>query len=533
MLPVWPDFRNLSNQTRNPFPEPNSIWNFFGDCHLSTDLTDSTAESESEAQKLTLQVDIDKVNACRRHVRVTVARTDIDRYFQERFEKLLPEAEVPGFRAGKAPRTLVESRFRKQVSEQVKGALLMDSLAQINEADHFSAISEPDLDYEKVEVPDSGDFKFEFDIEVRPDFVTPEWKGIKLKRPEKEISDADIDNYIGQISRSKSVLVPVDAPAKAGDTVVCEIRSTFEGNQVSHCDETPIRVRPMLSFADSEIDGFDKLMIGAKAGDTRTAEVKISEYADSTDYQGKTLTVDFTVLDVKREEKADRAEIAEKFEFQSAGDLVDFVKKQLQSQLEYDQRQSIRNQISQRLTESADWELPPELLKKQFRRELQRAQMELKSSGFSPEDIRNHENRLRQDAMRRTEVLLKEHFILERIAEEQKVEDSPEDYDREIDRMAASSNESARRVRAKLDRNGQIDVLRNMIIERKVIDMITENAKFEAVAAETDAKRGTIEAVEFAVAGEQSSDIPDAKYEEQTQQPIPGTATAITKKDKE
>ena len=92
----------------------------------------------------------------------------------------MPKAEIPGFRAGKAPRKLVEKKFRKQLTNQVKGQLIMDSLAQVNESEDFSAISEPDLDYEQVSIPEEGDFKYEFNIEVRPEFDLPEYKSCLL-----------------------------------------------------------------------------------------------------------------------------------------------------------------------------------------------------------------------------------------------------------------------------------------------------------------------------------------------------------------
>ncbi len=102
----------------------------------------------------------------------------------------MPTAAVPGFRAGRAPRKLVETRFRKDVGEQVKGTLLMDSMTQVTEDEEFSAISEPDFDFDAVEVPDEGPMTFEFDIEVRPEFDLPKWKGLKIERPVREFSDA-------------------------------------------------------------------------------------------------------------------------------------------------------------------------------------------------------------------------------------------------------------------------------------------------------------------------------------------------------
>ena len=87
---------------------------------------------------------------------MTIARSDIDRYFDNAFSEMMPTANVPGFRSGRAPRKVVENRFRQEVSDQIKGSLLMDSLAQISEEQEFSAISEPELDLEAVEVPKQG-----------------------------------------------------------------------------------------------------------------------------------------------------------------------------------------------------------------------------------------------------------------------------------------------------------------------------------------------------------------------------------------
>ena len=87
---------------------------------------------------------------------MTIPREDIDRYFDKEFTELMPTAQVPGFRPGRAPRKLVENRFRKDIAQKVKSELLMDSLAQVNEDEKLSAISEPDFDFEAVELPERG-----------------------------------------------------------------------------------------------------------------------------------------------------------------------------------------------------------------------------------------------------------------------------------------------------------------------------------------------------------------------------------------
>jgi trigger factor len=180
--------------------------------------------------------------------------------------------------------------------------------------------------------------------------------------------------------------------------------------------------------------------------------------------------------------------------------------------MEYEQHRLAREQITKALTVAANWDLPPALLRRQSHRELQRAVMELQRSGFSDDEIRAHENALRQNSMTSTAQALKEHFILERIAEEEEIDAVDNDYDKEIALIAAQSGESVRRVRARLEKAGSMDVLRNQIIERKVIEKILEHATFKEVPY--DFRRTDEEAVDHAAGGGEDSDIPEAKYDE-------------------
>jgi trigger factor len=166
------------------------------------------------------------------------------------------------------------------------------------------------------------------------------------------------------------------------------------------------------------------------------------------------------------------------------------------------------------LTAAANWDLPPDLLRRQSVRELERSVLELRRSGFSDDEIRTHQNELRQNVLASTARSLKEHFILEKLAEQEKVEDLPEDYDHEIRLIAAQSGESPRRVRAQLEKRDLMDILRNQIIERKTIDLILEHAKFKDVPFELE--EIDTEAVDLSAGGGDESEIPEA-------QPAPAT----------
>ena len=150
------------------------------------------------------------------------------------------------------------------------------------------------------------------------------------------------------------------------------------------------------------------------------------------------------------------------------------------------------------------------MLKRQSGRELERKIMELRRSGFPEADIQAHANELRQNSQETTSTALREHFILERIAEEENVDAAEADYDREISLIAMQTGDTPRRVRAQIEKKGLMDSLRNQIVERRVIDLVLEQAKFKDVAFEGEG--GTTEAIDMAIGGGEQIEIPAAAH---------------------
>jgi trigger factor len=461
----------------------------------------SSASSEGAPQPLALDVAIDTVSTCQRRVKVTIPRVDIDRYRDEAIGELMPSALLPGFRPGRAPRRLVSSRFKSELADQIRSKLLTDAMTQVSEQQKLSPISEPELDVNAVLLPDDGPMTFEFSIEVRPEFEMPKWKGLSISRPAREISEADVDEALGNLLRERARFVPHDGAPAPGDLIVATLAFRDGDRVLSRAEEMEIVVREKLSLADAELPGFAKLVAKAKPGTKVSATVTVSPEAAVEDVRGKDVEMDLEVLDVKRLELPEMTStlLEELGGFESADALRAAVRRQLEGQLEWHRRRQVRQQVASALTASASWDLPPALLRRQAQRELERAILELRRSGFDDDSIRHHVNELRQSVMASTARALKEHFILERIAEEEGIGDTPADYDEEIRAIAAQSGESPRRVRASLERRGLMDVLRNQIIERKTIDLITSQASFKDTPFEF--QRPDAEAIDHAVCG--------------------------------
>jgi trigger factor len=482
----------------------------------STD-TDPNEGQESAAgkdkPKLTLEVKIDKPGACQRHVTVTVAREDVDRYLTEAFDELKPKAEVPGFRPGRAPRKLVETRFKDQVNNQVKGSLLMDSLSQVSDEYEFSAISEPDFDLDAVSIPEEGPFTFEFDIEVRPEFDMPAWGGLDLERPVRQYSDDDVERHLAKLLKRYGKLIVRDGAAELGDVLSVDIRVSHDGKVIAEHPDVRVTVLPNLSLRDATISNFDVLMVGVAHGEAREATVMISDGAEHEAMRGREVSVSFKVHEIRQLElpKLNQAFLDSIGGFEDEDELREAVRNELDRQAGFAQKRRLREQITATLIRGADWELPPDLVRRQAKRELDRMVLELQSSGFSMDVIQSYANQIRQNSLRATEAALKEHFIFERIAEDQEIEAEPADYDIEIGLIADQSGDSVRRVRSRLEKRGQMDALRNQIVERKVVDLICSKARFTDTPLEE--KPDDTCAMDLALTGgHDTSEIPEAKH---------------------
>jgi trigger factor len=479
----------------------------------------STADPEvfdaaEEKPELNLDVKIDVLSACERQVVVTIPRAEVERYRKDCYDEIVPKAEMPGFRPGKAPRKLVESRFKDQVTEQVKSSLVMDSLQKVSEGGHFSAIGEPSLDFEAVELPDDGDFVYQYKIEVRPEFETPNWQGLSLQRPVCEIGDNHIDRHL---SRTLSRFVqgePTDEACQAGDTVVLHGSFVWEGKLISQFEEEKAVVRKNLAFGDAVIEGFDKLIAGKKEGESFSTQVTISDSASNENLRGKVVTANLEIVEIQRIDVNGLSDVTlSSLGFDSTEELRGFIRDELNQQYKYHQLQSLRKQVVKILTAGADWEIPESLIRSQTNRELQRMVLELQRSGFTRDQINRYVNLSRLDARQSTINALREHFVLEKIAEDLKIEPPAEEYDREIALIAEQNNSSARRVRARLEKTGQMDALRNQIVERMVIEKIVDAAVVKDVTDEGFlASSEDSSDIDFSIAGD-FDEIPEAKHD--------------------
>jgi trigger factor len=438
--------------------------------------------------RLNLDVQISDVGPCKKHLKVSIPKADVERQFDESVGEMVREAVVPGFRPGHAPRQLVERRFRKQVAGQVKSTLLMACLEQLDEEYKLNPITQPELDVEAIELPEDGPMTFEMEVEVRPDFALPEYKGLAVKNPIKTVGEADIDAQMKTFRERYAQVVPkLEGGAELGDFIISDMVFHKNGQKYNEAKEIQFRLQPELRFQDGSVPGLDGILLGVKPGETREGEALIGSASADPALRGQTMSVTFNVLDLKTLRLPDLdASFFATVGFDDEDDLRTALRGLLERRYEFARRKSLRTQILDQLVKATPFDLPADLVARQEKTTLRRLAMELREGGLSDTEIRAREAELRSNAHESTLRSLKEFFILAKIAEAEDIKVDETDMEFEIETIAARTDESPRRVRARIEKDGLADALMSQVLERKAIDRILEFVKLEEIALVED-----------------------------------------------
>ncbi len=436
-------------------------------------------DGSKESSQLNLDVEISEAGPCRKHVVVTVSEADIATVRGDAIDELAGKAEVPGFRVGRVPSALLEKRFRDEIISDIKQKVLLQSLEQLSDDNSIDPINQPEINVDSLDIPESGDFHYEFDVEVRPEFEIPDYASLTIERPSGEASDDEFKAFRTQFLSSHAERNTVDRPAVKSDFVVCDIVFRHNGKEIRESESIALQLHSELRFQDSELSDFDELMTGVTTGDTRKAELTVSLQSPNVEMRGETVEAEFRVLEVQEQilPTMDR-EFLERLDCDSETDLDERLQEALKRQIEYQQRQATRQQVLEKITEAADWELPESMVKQQTENALRREMLEMSQAGFPREHIMARENEIRQNAIDSTRQALKEHFVLDRIANDENIECEESDIDHELTMMAFQSGESLRRIRARMIKSDMMDNLEAQLRERKAVDHVIEKVSF-------------------------------------------------------
>ena len=422
------------------------------------------------------------VGTLKKKITVTVPVERIDGKRNEMFGELSQSAQIPGFRVGRAPRRLIEKRFGREITQDVRNALVGDSLGKLEDETELKTIGQPDLKLDDIELPETGPMEFSFEVEVAPKFELPELKGIRVERQTFEVDDARIDEQLENWRAAYAKYEGTDDPAGEGDMVVAHVTVQGEGIEPIERPGQELRVAP------GQIEGIPlvelgKELTGKKAGDEVTLPVDVSEAHPNEAWRGKKVEVKLALTETRhRVLPALDDEFAARYGLESMAELRTLLGQSLKARVEQEARGRMRAQVEEHLLAHTDLDVPEGAANRHAVRVLQRRYVDLLQRGIPRERIDEHLTELQAAATQEAVRRMKLEFILGEIAEQQEIEVADEEVNARVAMMAQQYNRRPERVRQELEADGSIEAVVSSLREEKTLEFLLDQAEIVEVA---------------------------------------------------
>jgi trigger factor len=257
-----------------------------------------------------LKSTVEQLSPTRVRINVEVPFDELKPSFDRAYRKLAKQVRIPGFRPGKAPARVLESRLGRGVvlDEVVNEAIPAKYMEAVNGGE-VRTLGRPDIEVTKIE--DGETLAFSAEVDVRPDFTLPAFGELAVSVDDVELDEAEVDTQLDELRARFGTLTGVQRPVQAGDFVVIDLSATADGEPVEDASTTG------LSYevgSDQLVDGIDDALLGVEAGETRTFTTKLL----AGEHSGADAEVSVIVQSIKERELPDAdddfAQLASEFD---------------------------------------------------------------------------------------------------------------------------------------------------------------------------------------------------------------------------
>jgi len=438
---------------------------------------ESKEEESPESKDI---VTIEDAGPCKKKVTIEIAQEKIKKATDRQYKELGKEALLPGFRKGRAPRRLLEKRFGKETTEQIKLILLDDASKAAIEDNKLQIIGEPDIDIDNIKLPAEGPLTFNFEVEVRPEFDLPKLEGIPVTRTKLEVTDEQIDREIEQMLKWSGVWTPREEGAvELDDQIIADAVFKIEGiEEEQQADNTEIYVRQNGFVGAIPIEKLDELLVGAKSGETRQTSVDVPKTFFREEYRGKKVDIKINIKDIKWLKPAELdANFLKRYGVEDKEELRERIHDSLYSRLEAQSRAEMTEQIYEYLLDKTDFDLPLNIVAEQTNSVLQRQYTNLLLRGLPREQIDQQMEQLKAGSEQQAKKQLKTFFIMDKIADKLEIEVSEEEINGHIAQLAMEREQRPERMREDMERNGSMAQFKLEVRQNKCIQRLLETAE--------------------------------------------------------
>jgi trigger factor len=449
--------------------------------------------STATDQPLDVEITVTETAPCAKRLSLTVPAAEVDARLELAFTAFIADAALPGFRKGKAPRSLVEKRVGGAILHETRGQLMSEAYSKAIEQHQLRPISDP-RPVEGAEPPELARgkaFSFAVEIEVAPDFEVPDFAAFEVKKPTIEVTAEHIDGEILRQSYRFGTPNRIEGPLERLDRMLGKAAVTVDGR-----DGTYFETDKALCVVPAEedegkgqllgliVDGLDAALLGKKVGDTVVVSTMGAEGHEREELRGKKITITFAISEAERIAPRPVAELAQMYGVESEELFREQVKDALEQRRDGEQRAAMREQVSEQLVEMIDFALPSKLSEEQISRTLEQQRMELLSRGLEPAAVEVRLAEVRGSSEKAARDRLKLFFIMARLAQHFGVNITEQELNGRIASMAMQQGVRPEQMRQQLDRAGRMGEVISVIRDMKIGDRIIAQAKVADIAAD-------------------------------------------------
>lgn len=434
-----------------------------------------------------MNITIENLAPCKKLVRVELDAAAVDAAFDAITKDYQKQAALPGFRPGKAPRDMVVKKYSTEIKEEAKRKLIGDNYRAAIADKKLNVVGYPDI--EEIQFDKGQQLIFAATVETAPDFELPDYKGLPAKLETKSVTDADVEKAIEMLRGQHASFNTVARPLANGDIAVVNYTGTCEGKALTELAPTAKGLTEQKGFwveteGNAFIPGFAAQLIGANAGDKRTVNVDFPADFVTAALQGKKGVYEVELVEVKEKVlPAVNDELAKKFGAESLEKLKEGVRTDLENELKYSKSKSVRQQVVQALLEKLNFDLPETAVANETRNVVYDLVRQNTQRGVGRDLIETQKDQIYAAAAGNAKERVRLAFIVQRIAELEKIQVSQEDVLRRAQQLAMMYQTSLDAFIKDLQKRDGIGELYQQVQHEKVLELLEKNATITETAA--------------------------------------------------
>jgi trigger factor len=427
-----------------------------------------------------MNITVENTGGCKRVIKAEIPADIVKTKLAEGFRDLNKQVQLPGFRKGKTPKEVLEKRFGAEIANDVRQTLADEALKTAIEKHALQLLGQPEL-IGTTDIKEGASSTFTLEIEVRPEFELPEYKGLEVERPAATVSEQEIQAYLrdAQIRRGKLDNAAEGEAAKKGQFLKADVHINVGDDTIFHRHGGLVEVG-VPYIAGLKLPQGDDVLVGAKAGDHKDLPLTLPADFMQEAYRGKAAAITLDVTSVMSFSGPSVEEVSKEEGHESLEKFKEEAKDNIRRDKEAEIDQMVEERLIKIVTEKANFELPEKFSKAKAVDILQQEAYRMYQHGAPEEEVQKFLQSNKEAGLERTKSQLRTAFVIDALARKERLVVTEDELNRQVAELASQIGQPLDQVYQTMNQRGMLPGIREELRTRKVLKLLRQKAKYKA-----------------------------------------------------